>query len=121
VGKSTIASKFDRTLLLAFEKGYNALSGVMVQPVSSWSEFKKVLSQLKKPEVKEMFSTIAIDTADIAFDLAEKFICAREGVNQIGDIPYGAGYKMLRNEFNDALRSIPMMDYGLVNISHSQV
>lgn len=121
VGKSTIASKFDRTLLLAFEKGYNALSGVMVQPVVSWAEFKKVLGQLKKQEVKDKFSTIAIDTADIAFDLCERFICAREEVEQIGDVPYGAGYKMLRNEFNDALRSIPMMDYGLVNISHSQV
>lgn len=121
VGKSTIAASFDRTLLLAFEKGYNALSGVMVQPLSSWAEFKRVLTQLKTKEVKEKFSTIAIDTADIAFDLAEKFICSREGVDKIGDIPFGAGYKMLRNEFNEALRSIPMMDYGLVNISHSQV
>lgn len=51
--------------------------------------------------------------------MCESFICSREGVELIGDIPYGGGYKMLRNEFNDALRSIPMMDFGLVMISHA--
>ena len=58
--------------------------------------------------------------SDLAFDACEKFICQREGVDKIGDIPYGAGYKMVRKEYDDALRSIPMMDYGLVMISHSQ-
>lgn len=51
--------------------------------------------------------------------MCEQFICNREGVDLIGDIPFGAGYKMLRTEFNDALRSIPMMDFGLVMISHA--
>lgn len=120
-GKTTNSTKFPKSLLIAFEKGYNALPGVMVQPVTRWKEFKDVLKELAKPDVKAMFGTIVLDTADIAFDACEKFICTREGVDQIGDIPYGAGYKMLKQEFNDALRSIPMMDYGLVNISHSMV
>lgn len=120
-GKTTNATKFPKSLLIAFEKGYNALSGIHVQPVTKWSEFKQVLKDLAKKEVQDAFGTIVIDTADIAFDACEKFICTREGVDQIGDIPYGAGYKMLKQEFNDALRSIPMMDYGLVNISHSMV
>lgn len=119
VGKTTTATKFEKSLLVAFEKGYNALPGIMVQPVTRWKEFKDVLKELAKPETKKLFSTIVIDTADLAFDAAEKFICNREGVDAIGDIPYGAGYKMLKNEFNDALRSIPMMDYGLVMISHA--
>lgn len=120
-GKTTNATMFPKSLLVAFEKGYNALSGIHVQPVTKWSEFKQVLKELAKAEVKASFNTIVLDTADIAFDACEKFVCAREGVDQIGDIPYGAGYKMLKQEFNDALRSIPMMDYGLVNISHSMV
>ena len=39
-GKTTTASKFPDSLLLAFEKGYNALAGVMAQPINSWSEFR---------------------------------------------------------------------------------
>ena len=63
-GKTTIATKFPRHLLLAFEKGYNAIPGAMAQPINSWSEFKKVLRQLKDARAKEMFETIIIDTAD---------------------------------------------------------
>ena len=33
-GKTTIASKFDGALLLAFETGYLAIPGVMAQPIN---------------------------------------------------------------------------------------
>ena len=121
VGKTTIASQFPNALLLAFEKGYNALSGVMAQNVTKWSEFRKVLKQLESVAVQEKFETIVVDTADLAYASCEKFIIQREGVDKIGDIPYGAGYKMVRDEFDTSLRSIPMMGYGLVMISHAQM
>ena len=63
MGKTTIASKFPKALLLAAEKGYNALAGVMAQPINSWAEFKKVLRQLKDDKAKEMFETVVLDTA----------------------------------------------------------
>lgn len=121
VGKTTIASQFPNALLLAFERGYNALSGVMAQNVTKWSEFKKVLKQLENKAVQEKFETIVVDTVDLAYASCEKFIIQREGVEKIGDIAYGAGYKMVRDEFDTALRSIPMMNYGIVMISHAQV
>lgn len=61
-GKTTTASKFPRALLLAFEKGYAAIPGVKAAPINSWSEFLKVLKQLKDPKAKEMYETIVIDT-----------------------------------------------------------
>lgn len=57
-GKTTIATKFPNHLLLGFEKGWNAIPGAMVQPVNSWSEFKKVLRQLKDEKVKAKFETV---------------------------------------------------------------
>jgi DNA-directed RNA polymerase subunit F len=119
-GKTSNAVKFPKSLLLAFEKGYNAINNVMAQPINKWSEFKQVLKQLKDPKVQERFETIIVDTADIAWDLCEKYILNREGVDKIGDIPYGAGYGMVEKEFDEALRSIPLLDYGLVLISHSE-
>ena len=123
-GKTTIASQFPGALLLAFEKGYNALPGVMAKPLNSWSEFKKTLSELKDPEVKELFQTVVIDTADIAYQYCEQYICNRESTatqtyEAIGDIPYGKGYKLTQAEFDTAIRRILQMDYGLVLISHS--
>lgn len=75
---------------------------------------------MKKSEAKEKFENIIIDTADIAWDLCEKFVCQREQKAKIGDIPYGAGYAMVEKEFDEKLRQIVQLDYGLFIISHSE-
>ena len=125
-GKTTIATKFPNHLLLAFEKGYNAIPGAMATPIDSWAEFRKALRQLKDESVKAKFETIIIDTADIAYDYCENYICANAkrpdggfGVDAIGDIPFGKGYTLVAKEFDDCLRSIVQMGYGLVLISHA--
>ena len=125
-GKTTISTKFPNHFLLAFEKGYNAIPGAMAQPINSWGEFRKVLRQLKDPKAQERFETIIIDTADIAYDYCEKYICANAkradggfGVDAIGDIPFGKGYTLVAHEFDECLRSIVQMNYGLVLISHA--
>lgn len=125
-GKTTTAAKFENNLLLAFEKGYNAIPGVMAQPINNWAQFRKVLRQLRDPKAKEKFYTITIDTVDIAYDYCAKYICDNAirsdgtvGVDNIGDIPYGKGYSLVAKEFDECLRSIVMMDYGLVLISHA--
>ena len=125
-GKTTTASKFPKALLLAAEKGYNALPGVMAQPINSWAQFKKVLRQLKDNKAKERFETIVLDTADILYDYCTKYVCDNAprsdggfGVDSISDIPFGRGYGIVEKEFDTALRSIVQLDYGLVIISHS--
>lgn len=119
-GKTTIASKFPKSLLLGFEKGYLTIPGVMAQPVNSWSDFLKIVKQLKTSEIKEKFDTIVIDTIDIAYDFVEKHICNIHGVDAIGDIPFGKGYSLTYKEFDSKLRDIVQNDYGLVLISHAQ-
>ena len=52
-GKTTFGSKMPGALLLAFERGYNALPGVIAQDITTWGEMKQVMRELKKPEVKE--------------------------------------------------------------------
>lgn len=123
-GKTTTASKFPGALVLAFEKGYSAIPGIMAKPMNSWNDFKKVLVELKDPAVKEIFQTIVIDTADIAYAYCEKYICSRESdaknsYEQISDLPFGKGYRLAQQEFDESLRKILQMDYGLVLISHA--
>ena len=119
-GKTTIASKFSKALLLGFEAGYLTIPGIMALPINSWAEFKSVLKQLKTDEGHAAYDNIIIDTVDIAYDLCEKYICNREGVENIADLAYGKGYNMVSKEFDEALRLIPQIGYGLVMISHSQ-
>lgn len=105
--------------MLAFEKGYSAIPGAMAQPINSWGEFKKVLRQLKEPAAQEKFETIIIDTADIAYGMCEAYICANNGVDSISSLGYGKGYTLAGNEFDESLRKIVQMNYGLVLISHA--
>ena len=41
-GKTTLASQMPDCLILAFERGYNALPGVIAQDVNSWGEMKQI-------------------------------------------------------------------------------
>ena len=90
----------------------------MVQKIDSWTTFKLVLRQLGTPEAKQKFSTIGIDTAGIAYDLCEQYICSQNGVQKISEIPYGGGYAQLSKEFESSLRKITMMGYGIILTSH---
>lgn len=65
VGKTTFATEAPRNLLLAFEKGYNGLAGIMAVDITSWIDFKKTLKQLEQDEVRARFDTISIDTVGI--------------------------------------------------------
>ena len=118
IGKTEFCTMAPDALVLAFEIGTNARPGAMIQKIDTWSTFKLVLRQLEKPEAKEKFSTICVDTVAIAYDLCEQFICAQNGVQKIGDIPYGGGYAALSKEFDSALRKITMMGYGLIMTCH---
>jgi hypothetical protein len=118
VGKTTFAAEAPKNLLLAFEKGYNAISGIMAIDMNTWSDFKKVLKQLRKPESKEKFDSITIDTIDIMWTLCEKYICAQAGVETIGEIEWGKGYAQAKEEFAKVLREITMLGYGLIIIAH---
>jgi hypothetical protein len=113
-----MACQFPKNLLCAFEKGYNAIAGVKPVDVTKWSDFKLVLRQLEKPEARDLFDTVTIDTIGIAWEMCEQFICAQNGVQKIADIPWGGGYSACKKEFESCLRKITQLGYGLVIIAH---
>ena len=120
-GKTTFGSKMPKPLLLAFERGYNALPGVMAQDVTTWGEMKQVLRQLDDPEIKDMFSTVVIDTVDIASQLCEKYICNQLGIENIGDGGWATnGWAKVKREWETTFRTITMKGYAVVFISHSK-
>lgn len=121
VGKTTLCSKFPGALILAFERGYNALPGVYVQDITRWSELKEVVRELKKPEVQEMYKSIIIDTIDVAGSLCDKYICNQLGIDNIGDGGWSNnGWAKYKKEFEETFRTITQLGYALIFISHDQ-
>lgn len=121
VGKTTLATQMPGALLLAFEKGYSALPGVIAQDITTWGEMKQVYRELKKPEVQEVYKTIVVDTVDIAADLCQKYICNQLGIDNMGDGGWGTNsWSKYKKEFEDVFRGLTMMGYAVIFISHSK-
>ena len=119
-GKTTLATQIKGSLLLAFEKGYNALGGVIAQDILTWGDVRAVVRELKKPEVKEKFKNLIFDTVDIAGTLCEKYVCAQNNVDRIGEIPYGQGWTLMKKEFEDVVRTMTQLGYSVFFISHDK-
>lgn len=95
-GKTTLATQMEGALLLAFEPGYHALPGVIAQDITSWSEMKQVYRELKKPEVRERFHSIVVDTIDIASERCKKYICSQNDIEDLGDLGYGEYFAVVK-------------------------
>lgn len=119
-GKTTFCSQTPGCLLLAFERGYNAIPGIIAQDITSWGEMKQVVRELKKPDVQKMFKTICVDTVDIAGALCEKYVCSQAGVETLSGIPYGGGWTKVKKEFEETFRTITQLGYAVVFISHEK-
>lgn len=117
-GKTTLAVQMPKTLLLAFERGYNALPGVMAQDITSWGEMKQVMRELKKPEIKALYDAVVVDTIDIASDFCQKYICQQKGIEALGDLGYGKGWTAFKDEFNDVFRGLTQLGYAVFFIGH---
>lgn len=119
-GKTTLATQMPGALLLAFEAGYNALPGVMAQDVTTWGEMKQVYRELKKPEVKETFKAVIIDTIDIAAEKCQKYVCQQNGIDNLSDLGYGKGWTAYKQEFNEVFRGLAQLGYAVFFIGHDK-
>ena len=126
-GKTSFAASVPKSLLLAFEKGYNGIEGVRAVDVNKWSDFNTYLRQLKTSEAREMYDVVIIDTVDLMWSAAEKYVLAQnvtktgETPKALGDVPWGAGFTQCKKIFDEALREIAMLGYGVILISHSKI
>lgn len=119
-GKTTLASQMDGVLLLAFEPGYHALPGIVAQDITSWGEMKQAYRELKKPEVREHFKAVVVDTIDIAADRCKKYICSQNNIEDLGELGYGKGWTKFKDEFNEIFRGLTQLGYAVFFIGHDK-
>lgn len=67
-----------------------------------------------------MYDSIVVDTASIAWQLCEQYICQRESVDSIRDVPWGQGWNMVKNEFSECWREITLLGFGILFIAHAK-
>lgn len=52
--------------------------------------------------------------------MCEDYVKSQHGVTEIGEIPWGRGFKMLREEFEKTFRELSKQGYAIVFIAHSK-
>ena len=121
VGKTTFGAQMPGELILATERGYNALPGVIVQDITSWSDIKQVVRELKKPEVQAVYKSLIVDTIDLAADMCQKYVCNQLGIENIGDGGWtNNGWDKYKREFEDVFRTLAQLGYAILFISHDK-
>lgn len=121
-GKSTLCSKIntDSNLFICTEKGYGALNIYKID-LTSWSETNGLLRELKKPEIKEKFTMVTIDTVDILYSLCQDFVIKTNGVQNLADKPYGILFGQVDKLFNDFILGIQRAGYGITFVGHAKI
>lgn len=125
-GKTMVASQLfpGRTLLVATEKGYNAIGGVRKVDIDSWGDFRVVVAQLtgkkKKEAARKMYDCVVVDVADRLPNLCNQYICQQMDVDNLADVPYGGGYAALNKEFDTQVNKLALSGYCVILICHDE-
>jgi len=124
VGKTKVGTQMPKPLYLRFEQGINAISGLPYMALNSWGDFKKVNKQLCNPreleENRKLYTTIIIDTLDVAIRWCDAYVCAMQGVTRINDGNDGFGlWTEYANEWFREFNKLTNAGYCLYFISHS--
>ena len=125
LGKTMQACRFPKPFYLRFEQGINAISGLPYAPLTKWSDFKKVRKQLTNSktidQAKELYSTIIVDSLDVAIKWCDKYVCGMQGVERLNDGNNGYGlWKEYENEWFNEWSPLINAGYAVVFISHSE-
>lgn len=125
-GKSKVSSQLfpGKTLFVATEKGYNSLGGIRKVDVTDWKTFRDVISALtpKKAEelvkIQETYKCVVIDVADRLPEMCQHYICLKNTVDNIADIPYGGGYAQLKQEFSNQINKMALSGMCVILLMH---
>ena len=61
----------------------------MATPALDYTSLLTVLNQLKKPEVKEKYEVVIIDTLDALLHITQTHVLSSNGVSELNQIPWG--------------------------------
>ncbi len=120
IGKTTFASKFPKPLFLDLDRGSARMEVDRISGIADWATLIATLQDISNSETE--YSTIVIDTADMAGEMCKKYICLKNKKESIEDFGYGKGYTILAQEFAKIIVWATILidkGYNVVFLAHS--
>lgn len=113
VGKTLFASKFPDPLFIDTEGSTEHYDVARTEVPRSW---QMLLDQVREVKAALPCSTLVIDTADWAEQLAIRHVCAEKNWTSIEDPGYGKGYTFVVEEFGKLLNLLSDVAEAGVNV-----
>ena len=116
----------DNLLLVAFERGYNALNDINAVDIEKYDEFVELVDELVKNKKDLPYKMVALDTVDILQDLAIPYMLKKASRRDnkmykvISDIPYGNGWNLLQEVIYEQVNKLVKAGYNLWFITHDK-
>ena len=120
IGKTTFASRFPKPLFLDLDRGSARMDVDRINGIADWVTLITTMRDISDAETD--YSTIVIDTADMAGELCKKYICLKNKKESIEDFGYGKGYTILAQEFAKLIVWATVLidkGYNVVFLAHS--
>lgn len=125
-----VKEKFDgdlsKLLLVAFEKGYNALNGIYAEDITEWEDFEELVDDLIAEKDEVSFKILALDTVDEMAKMATKYVLKTQSrkdgkrYTAINDLAYGKGYELLDNTIAEQLQKLDRAGFSLMYLTHDK-
>jgi len=125
-----VKEKYDgdlsKLLLVAFEKGYNALNGIYAEDINEWEDFETLVDDLIAEKDDISFRVLALDTVDVMAKMATKHVLQKQSIKDkkrygaINDLAFGKGYELLDNTIADQLQKLDKAGFSLIYLTHDK-
>lgn len=118
VGKSVFACKSPNPFFITTDGNYEWLEDFGADPdahiqVNSWEAAKKAFATDYKN-----YDTIVVDLMEDLFKWCEMEWCIKNSLSHVGDLGYGKGYDITRNEFFIEMSKLLALDKNIILIMH---
>lgn len=106
IGKTTMASRFPKPLLIPVEEGADNLEVARTERPVTWSRFEDMLRQIEADTMG--YQTLAIDSLTALQELLFAHVCSMDGVDSIELAAggYGRGYTLAAEHWRVMLRTL---------------
>jgi hypothetical protein len=125
-----VKEKYDgdlsKLLLVAFEKGYNALDGIFAEDINEWEDFQELADDLVAEKDEIPFKILAFDTVDVMGKMATDYIIKTQSrkdgkrYTAINDLAFGKGYALLEGEMGEQISKLDKAGFTLIFITHDK-
>lgn len=119
VGKSVFASKWGKPFFICTDDNYDFLEPFGAKPenhikLHSWTEFKTFIAKFDSSK----YDTIVVDLMEDLYLWCEYEYLSKNKIEDLSDMGYGKGYKIVRNDFAQTMLKVINMDCNFVGLTH---